>query len=389
MSKMLALSLALLLVLGMSATHAAAVVPSTDSNELSVDVSALQTQALTSLQAAYSVLTTGVSVNLIPQTSEVGLARTAGERTGDLLRRRAFNARHGLTFTGATVTLNDVQLVAKGDQLALNTLEYVRLPFTSATRPPDRDRDVTEMWIPHTFVFTQVGGTWVLTFDDAGGFNDAGPAPDLPGPPPAQVRDTARVGLETRVAASGFAPRTLSISPPSSRVGPSAFGTYNRNAAGDYAYNWAYGRNPAYRDFSGSGGDCTNFVSQALRAGGWTDKLGWYLDWNNWWYNASNQTQSWTYVPAMKQFVWTSGRGVALSYLSDMQKGDMMQVDFGANGSWDHAAIVDSRYSSNLGDIYISYHTTDTRHRSISDFLAAVPIPGNNYMAWNIVATSN
>lgn len=47
---------------------------------------------------------------------------------------------------------------------------------------------------------------------------------------------------------------------------------YDREKAVAYAHKWAYGRNPAYADFSAMGGDCTNFLSQCLHAGG----LPWY-----------------------------------------------------------------------------------------------------------------
>ena len=42
---------------------------------------------------------------------------------------------------------------------------------------------------------------------------------------------------------------------------------YDRAAAVAYAHAWAYRRNPAYFDYSGIGGDCTNFASQCLYAG--------------------------------------------------------------------------------------------------------------------------
>ena len=42
---------------------------------------------------------------------------------------------------------------------------------------------------------------------------------------------------------------------------------YNREAAVAYAHRWAYFRNPAYFDYSGIGGDCTNFASQCVFAG--------------------------------------------------------------------------------------------------------------------------
>ena len=39
---------------------------------------------------------------------------------------------------------------------------------------------------------------------------------------------------------------------------------YARDLAVQYADYWAYRRNPQYRSFDELGGDCTNFVSQAL-----------------------------------------------------------------------------------------------------------------------------
>ena len=46
--------------------------------------------------------------------------------------------------------------------------------------------------------------------------------------------------------------------------------TYNAAAAVKYARNWWNRRNPNYDDFSYSGGDCANFVSQCLIAGGFS-----------------------------------------------------------------------------------------------------------------------
>lgn len=43
---------------------------------------------------------------------------------------------------------------------------------------------------------------------------------------------------------------------------------YNREKAREYALKWATSSNKEYYDFINDGGDCTNFVSQVLRAGG-------------------------------------------------------------------------------------------------------------------------
>ena len=55
---------------------------------------------------------------------------------------------------------------------------------------------------------------------------------------------------------------------------------YNRENAVAYARRWALDRNPLFVDFTGRGGDCTNFVSQAILAGSCTmdyaETFGWY-----------------------------------------------------------------------------------------------------------------
>lgn len=55
---------------------------------------------------------------------------------------------------------------------------------------------------------------------------------------------------------------------------------YDRQAAAAYAKKWAHARNPSYYNFDTLGGDCTNFASQCLLAGGavmnYTKDVGWY-----------------------------------------------------------------------------------------------------------------
>ena len=55
---------------------------------------------------------------------------------------------------------------------------------------------------------------------------------------------------------------------------------YHRERAVEYAKTWALSRNPLFIDFTGQGGNCTNFVSQCLFAGcgvmNFTPTFGWY-----------------------------------------------------------------------------------------------------------------
>ena len=73
------------------------------------------------------------------------------------------------------------------------------------------------------------------------------------------------------------------------------FYEYNRISATQYARRWALSRNPKFKDYEELGGNCTNYISQCVNAGG----IPMDSDGNNimkewYWYNDSNRTPSWT-----------------------------------------------------------------------------------------------
>lgn len=147
--------------------------------------------------------------------------------------------------------------------------------------------------------------------------------------------------------------------------------TFNRQAAADYALTWAEARNPAYRSFSAN---CTNFVSQAMRAGGWTDISGLYTNAQYWWYNSLNQTYSWTSVSYWYSFAYTySGRTTILGQPRSLYVGEVLQADFESDGTKDHSMMVTYRTTSPTVEIYLSYNTTDTTNRSFASLLTALP----------------
>ena len=76
---------------------------------------------------------------------------------------------------------------------------------------------------------------------------------------------------------------------------------YNRVAAANYAKKWALSANPKFYHFGGIGGDCTNFISQCLLAGG--AKMN-YHPINGWFYRSSyNRSASWTSVYYFHKFI--------------------------------------------------------------------------------------
>ncbi len=76
---------------------------------------------------------------------------------------------------------------------------------------------------------------------------------------------------------------------------------YDRSRAVEYAKKWALSRNPLFVDFTGQGGNCTNFVSQCLFAGcgimNYTPTFGWYYR------SSSDRAPAWTGVEELFRFL--------------------------------------------------------------------------------------
>lgn len=90
---------------------------------------------------------------------------------------------------------------------------------------------------------------------------------------------------------------------------------YNRELAREYAIKWAISSNKQYYNYINNGGDCTNFVSQVLRAGGMdfigSRKNATSID--SWFYYSSdlpNRTSTWTSANAFNLHFGKSGKRV-------------------------------------------------------------------------------
>lgn len=152
---------------------------------------------------------------------------------------------------------------------------------------------------------------------------------------------------------------------------------YNYGAMVWYAYNYAWSYNSSYRRFPGV--DCTNFILQAVAYGGWGHVGGWYNDAHYWWYNWANQSTSWINAHYWWWFARYNGRTTLLSNLYYMLPSDVMQADWnGYTGGLipEHTMMVTAKSGSEL---YLSYHSTDTRNRSLYSIL--VSSPGAAYWA--------
>ena len=146
-----------------------------------------------------------------------------------------------------------------------------------------------------------------------------------------------------------------------------AAASYNYSAMANYATKYWKDYNTAYRRMSN---DCTNFISQAMRAGGWGMVTGWYQSNNVWWYNSLNQSWTWGGAENWYWFATGSGRTSTLGNVWYTGLADVLQIDFDRNNNINHTMIVTYVTSSQR---YLTYHTTDTLNRSLSSILSAYP----------------
>ncbi|MGW2489118.1 amidase domain-containing protein [Streptomyces sp. NPDC001606] len=150
-------------------------------------------------------------------------------------------------------------------------------------------------------------------------------------------------------------------------------GAYDYQAMVAYATKYWRNYNPDYPDFNGEadGGDCTNFVSQSLKAGGWKHVPGYTNDFHKWFGNADIQSDSFVGVNEFSWFALSSKRVTPLANVYQADLGDVIQMDFNRDGSKDHSMIV--TYRDRWGVPYVTYHSTNTYNRSVASLVASYP----------------
>lgn len=136
---------------------------------------------------------------------------------------------------------------------------------------------------------------------------------------------------------------------------------YNRKKAVQYAVQWAFARNPYYYNFDKLGGDCTNFASQVIYAGGgvmnYTPVYGWYY------FSSQKRTASWTGVHYLYNFLTgnkESGPFAEQVDAKDIKPGDLIQLSFGGAPNYNHSLVVIKTGSNtSLENILIATHSDD------------------------------
>ena len=163
---------------------------------------------------------------------------------------------------------------------------------------------------------------------------------------------------------------------------------YSRTNAINYAYAWWNGQNSSYPDFGSN--DCTNFISQSMKAGGFSfrgsgdgcrdesTQTEWYVNRNSppLWCIGSNRdwvwSTAWSVVYDFKRYYtyynayaselgWTTSASTAKSLLSP---GDIVQLQQLQGGNWVsyHNMLVTKETSS---DLLMTYNSTDTKDKPL------------------------
>lgn len=166
------------------------------------------------------------------------------------------------------------------------------------------------------------------------------------------------------------APRT-EWDPNPSRMTRGGF-RYQRLQAVRYADQWWNSYNPDYRTFDV---DCTNYVSQCLRAGGAPmtgspeRTKGWWFGWKQW-------SFSWSVAHALRWYLsgaTTGLRAKEMSSANELTPGDVICYDFEGDGHWNHNTIVTAKDANGMP--LVNAHTVNRRRHywSYEDSTAWTP----------------
>lgn len=288
-------------------------------------------------------------------------AREEGSTLDALRARKSRLAQLGEKYSGAStkVTLNGTKTT--GRRASVDVTETTTLTYEKVEGTGPR---TTGFQAHHQLAFqADHKGDWQLT-----GIRDT---------------DDGYLAVNQVTKPRGAAPVTTDAPPSATRsattrpapANPKNFTAtgYDYNAMAAYATTYWSRYNPDYPDFNGigDGGDCTNFVSQALKAGGWQHVPGYTTDFHKWFGNSEIQSDSFVGVNEFSWFALSSKRASSLANVYQMDIGDVLQLDFDRDGSKDHSMIVTNR--SRQGMPYVTYHSTNTYNRSVASIVASYP----------------
>ncbi|MEH7238642.1 amidase domain-containing protein [Bacillus sp. JJ1562] len=157
---------------------------------------------------------------------------------------------------------------------------------------------------------------------------------------------------------------------------------YNRLAAVQYAERWWNDYNPEYPRFTDN---CTNFISQCLRAGG-APMYGYPNRSKGWWMQNNNWSYSWSVANSLRWYLTGSQRGLQAKQVSSPKElllGDIICYDFEGDGRFNHNTIVVAKDME--GYPLVNAQTQNSRMRYWSYYDSTAYTPNIKYIFFHII----
>lgn len=379
--------------------------------------------ALASLQAESDTLVSGDPDAAIRKNPKARKAlKQLAQRLSKQKEKKEFLGTKKIKFKGSKTALDIKSFQLSGQSAVLEATERTSRDYDLSVMAPGSP-EKTEEYVDHKFTFTQSNNEWELTSDEALNTPSAPRNPRgeeilsipvdpnvTPADPLASPSQTSsltslfslssasseNLGFyksSTGVKIAGTSLERLELMPASFQL---AQATISRDAMVRYLYLYALTPSPSYCNFENSGtrgGDCTNFVSQAMAAGGWSQvflgDLDAFTQRSNpsvWFYNGIAQSYTWINAGYFFNFIKDRPRARTVGRVADLIPGDVISVDFnpGANDGIDHTMVVSRK--ANDGTTYLAYHTNNTLDKTFYQFWKESD-PNSKYYAWSLISS--
>ncbi|GHU81432.1 hypothetical protein FACS1894191_8310 [Clostridia bacterium] len=230
--------------------------------------------------------------------------------------------------------------------------------------------------ISHSFVLTKTGTSWRISEHNlAGSLNrlvmglgkwqpgSSAPASAIPSDINARLK-TFLADSRANVAARGTRGRAAKE--------VAVDHGYDRSAAVDYAEEWVNTRNPEWPVYDRLGGNCQNYASQAILAGGipmdYTSpgQWKWYGGTPNASFAAAGRSPAWSGVSEFLSYVQNNkGRGMVAAADAPYYSGEPGDIIImGVKGDWRHTVVITKALKDSAGktvDYLIDSNTSNLR----------------------------
>ncbi|BBC36786.1 uncharacterized protein SGFS_080800 [Streptomyces graminofaciens] len=303
-----------------------------------------------------------------------GVKLSAAQKSAEDTKLKALRATKsrlaglGEAYTSADTKVAVDSTAVKGTKATVKVTEATTLKYKKIRGDEPTS---TGFEAHHVLTFTASNGAWQLT---AMRSTDGG-APRINDP----VAPAANAKPSRTPMAVIDAPKAATTWPAPANAKTLNGGKYNYQAMATYTEKYWKNYNTAYRKYNSLGGDCTNYLSQGLLAGGWQQisKVT-PEEYDTWYYASNGNADAWTGVNEWSWFTQTAKRTTPLANVYQLDVGDVMQMDFNRDGEKDHSMM--TTYRSSSGVPYLTYHDADTYRRSVASLIASYPTA--NYYAY-------